>query len=297
MRRLFRILVRLVLALLLLIALALAAVYIHTERRIARTYTVSTPLLTVPTDEAAVKRGERLARVVLPCFECHGEDYGGKLIVDSFAMGRLAATNLTSGRGGVANAYRDADWARVMLHGVRKDGRSAIFMPSHEFRITEQDLGDMVAYFRALPPVDREFPPARVGPMARVISYAGFPLLPAELIDHGKVAFKAPPPDASVLSLGHHLSEMSCSGCHRTDYTGGAGPPPGSSNITPVGIGSWSERDFVRAMREHVRPNGSTIEESMPRAFGRMSDAELHAIYTYLQTVPAKGEKTKRQVQ
>jgi mono/diheme cytochrome c family protein len=296
MRRALRIVLRLVLAVLVLIAVALAAVYIHTERRIARTYTVNTPEFTAATDEAAIKRGERLARVVLPCFECHGEDYGGKLVADNFRIGRLPATNLTGGRGGIAKAYSDADWARVMLHGVRRDGRSVIFMPSHEFRITKDDLGDMVAYFRALPPVNRELPPMRIGPLARVLSYLGFPLLPAELIDHEKIAFKAPPPDTSVLATGQHLAETSCSGCHRPDYIGGAGPPPGSSNITPVGIGGWSERDFVRAMREHVRPNGSTIDPSMPRAFGRMTDAELHAIYTYLQTVPAKGEKTQRQI-
>jgi mono/diheme cytochrome c family protein len=297
MRRLFRLLIRLVLILLIVIAIAVAVVYVLTERRIARTYQVKTPRFTAPTDEGAAKRGERLARVVLPCFECHGEDYGGKIMVNTYTMGRLAATNLTRGRGGIAGSHTDEDWARVMLHGVRRDGRSVIFMPSHEFKITSADLGDMVAYFRALPPVDRELPPMRIGPMPRILSYAtGFPLLPAELIAHDSVGFKAPPADTSALSQGRHLAEVSCSGCHRPDYTGGAGPPPGSSNITTVGIGTWSEADFVRAMREHKRPNGTMIDESMPRAFGGMSDAELHAIYTYLQTVPAKGEKMKRQL-
>jgi mono/diheme cytochrome c family protein len=170
-------------------------------------------------------------------------------------------------------------------------------MPSHELQITAADLGDMIAYIRSLPPVDREMPPIRVGPMARILSYAGFPLLPAELIDHQSARFKAPPQDDSVLAQGRHLADTACGSCHKPDYTGGSGPPPGSSNITPAGIGGWSEADFVRALREGVRPNGTAISESMPRVFGQLSDTELHAIYTYLQTVRPKGEKTERQLQ
>ena len=68
------------------------------------------------------------------------------------------------------------------------------------------------------------------------------------------------------------------------------------ANITPVGIGDWSERDFVRALREHKRPNGSTISDAMPRAYGQMTDDDLEKIYAYLKTVPRKGEKTKSQL-
>lgn len=295
MRRLFRILVRLVVALLVLVAVALAIVYAHTQRRINRSYEVSVPPFTVPTDEAAIARGERLARVVVPCWKCHGEDHGGALVEDNFLLGRLTSANLTSGRGGIGATYTDQDWARILLHGVRRDGKSAIFMPSHELQITAADYGDMVAYIRSLPPVDRELPPTRVGPLARILSYGSFPLLPAELIDHSSVAFKAPPKDDSIMAQGRHLADTACGSCHRADFTGGSGPPPGSSNITPVGIGHWSEGDFVRAIREHVRPDGSAIAETMPRGFAQLSDTELHGIYTYLRTVPAKGEKTARQ--
>jgi len=296
LRRLVRILARIVLALVVLITLGLVVVYGLTERRIRRTYQVSVKDFVVPSSADAVQRGERLARVTIPCFECHGDDYGGKILVNNFALGRLGATNLTRGRGGIAATHTDEDWARALLHGVRKDGRSVIFMPAHEMRMTAAALGDMVAYFRSLPPVDREMPPPRIGPMARILSYVGFPLLPAELIDHQTVAFLRPPAEHTVLAQGRHLAEMSCSGCHRPDFTGGSGPPPGASNITNPHGSTGKSRDFLRAIREHVRPNGSKIEESMPRAFGRMTDDELHAIYTYLRTVPAKGEKTERQM-
>jgi cytochrome c553 len=295
MRRLVRILGKVLAALAVLVVLAIAIVYILTERRMSRAYRVSVPPFSVPTDAAAIKRGERLARVVLPCFDCHAEDYGGKVLVDNVMMGRLGAANLTRGRGGIAATYTDEDWARAMLHGVRKDGRSVVFMPSHEFRISAPDLADMVAYFRSLPPVDREPPALRVGPMPRVLSYVGFPLLPAELIAHDTVAFKQPLQASTPLAQGQHLAEMSCSGCHKEDFTGGGGPPPGASNITPVGIGTWTDVDFMRALREHVRPNGTKLDEAMPRAFGQMTDDELKAIFTYLKRLPAKGQKSKNQ--
>jgi mono/diheme cytochrome c family protein len=44
-----------------------------------------------------------------------------------------------------------------------------------------------------------------------------------------------------------------------------------------------------------VRPYGTLITESMPAAYGLMTDDELKAIRAYLRTVPAKGKKTRSQ--
>ena len=40
-----------------------------------------------------------------------------------------------------------------------------------------------------------------------------------------------------------------------------AGPPdlPPASNLTPAGIGHWQEADFVRALREGIRPDGRRV--------------------------------------
>jgi hypothetical protein len=71
-----------------------------------------------------------------------------------------------------------------------------------------------------------------------------------------------------------------------------AGPPglPPASNLTTAGIGNWTEADFVRALREGTRPDGTVINEFMPwKAFRGMTDAELHAIWLYLRSVPARA--------
>jgi mono/diheme cytochrome c family protein len=284
------------LALVAMVVLAGVLVYALSERRMRRAYVVSAPPIAVPTDPESIARGKRLATVVAPCGECHGRDFGGKLMVDEWAMGTLYGANLTRGRGGIGAAYTDADWVRALLHGVRRDGRSVVFMPSHDFHFTEQDTAALIAFFRALPPIDRDIPGPRVGIMARALSFGPLPLLPAELIDHERVAFASPPQGTDPVVVGRHLVDTGgCRGCHLPDLAGGGGPPPGASNITPTGIGDWSDADFLKAVRSHVRPNGTPIAESMPAAYGLMTDDELKAIRAYLRTVPATGKKTKSQ--
>jgi mono/diheme cytochrome c family protein len=298
MRKVVRILVRVVAALVVLAALLVTTAYVLVQRRQARQWHVTAPAIAIPDDEAAVARGRRLATVVSVCADCHGTDLGGKVMIDNIAMGRLWATNLTRGRGGIAATYTPADWARTILHGVKPDGRSVVFMPSHEFRFTAAEVGDMAAFFRSLPPVDRQPPAPRIGPMAAVLSYVGMPLLPAELVDHEHVQFATPDATPTTAAeTGRQLArKAACTGCHQADFAGGGGPPPGAANLTPVGIGSWTEADFIRAIRQHVRPNGSHIDEAMPLAYGQLSDGELQSLFAFLKTLPPKGEKTKRQM-
>jgi mono/diheme cytochrome c family protein len=60
-------------------------------------------------------------------------------------------------------------------------------------------------------------------------------------------------------------------------------------NITPdmeTGIGSWSEDDIVKAIREGVRPDGKILGPPMSFGFYRhMSDTDAHAIAAYIKTV------------
>jgi hypothetical protein len=67
-----------------------------------------------------------------------------------------------------------------------------------------------------------------------------------------------------------------------------------ATNITPQAIGSWSEEDFFRALREAVRPDGTPIDTTvMPVPLTRqMTDVETRAIHMYLRTVPAKATST-----
>jgi mono/diheme cytochrome c family protein len=301
MKQLLKWTFRLVVLLLLLVAALVGYVYYASGREMARTYTVTVPTLTIPTDPASVARGKYLVEHVSMCVECHDKDLGGKIVADNFAMGRLASANLTRGRGGIGGSLSDEDFVRTLLHGVRPDGRSLTFMPVADFHFNEADAGAIVAYIKSVPPVDRELPPMSVGPMARALGlFTNFPLAPAAKIDHATAKFEAASnssTSADPAAAGQYIvSTAGCRSCHGPELAGGGGPPPGAANITPVGIGTWSEQDFLTALREHKRPDGTTIGEAMPRGYGQMSEDDLHKIFSYLKTVPAKGTKTKNQL-
>jgi mono/diheme cytochrome c family protein len=107
-----------------------------------------------------------------------------------------------------------------------------------------------------------------------------------------------PPFDAATLDRGARLAAVGgCSGCHTVQggmpYAGGVPleTPFGTihgTNITPhatTGIGRWSERDFVRAMREGVDRDGRHLYPAFPyQHFALVSDDELHALYAYVMT-------------
>jgi mono/diheme cytochrome c family protein len=60
-------------------------------------------------------------------------------------------------------------------------------------------------------------------------------------------------------------------------------------NITPdmeTGIGSWSEDDIVKAVREAVRPDGRVLGPPMSfHYYNKISDNDAYAIAAYLKTV------------
>jgi mono/diheme cytochrome c family protein len=272
-------------------------VFVASNRVMARTYTVTPPQVAIPADPASLARGKYLAEKVAVCTECHGADFGGKVVDDNVALGRLVAANITRGRGGLPADYSDTDFVRALTHGVKRDGKSVIFMPVVDYVFTAEDLGAIIAYVKSMPPVDRTVPTMEVGPMARALGlFAGFPLASASMIDHAQPRLAARPDPADAVASGKYLvSSAGCYGCHGPQLTGGMGPPPGGANITPVGIGGWSEQDFLTAIRTHRRPNGTTISESMPRSYGEMQDEDLRRIYAYLKTVPPAGSKTPNQ--
>ena len=76
-------------------------------------------------------------------------------------------------------------------------------------------------------------------------------------------------PASASTELGRHIVQV-CTGCHGERLSGGKipGDPnmPEVANITPheTGLGSWTEADFLRAMREGRRPDGTAILEQMP---------------------------------
>lgn len=284
-----------------LLVLAVIGLYVVSEMRFNKTYTIAPEAITIPTDAAAIEHGKHLATAIGKCVDCHGPDLAGTVFIDA-PPGKLIAANLTAGKGGIGGKFSDADWVRAIRHGVDPDGKPLLFMPAQEFYyFNDKDLGDLIAYVKSVSPVDHEQPESEVRPLGRVLFLAGqLDLVPAELIDHTGPRPAAPEPAVNV-QYGEYLAAVGgCHGCHGPGLSGGPvpGTPPNdpdfppAANITPGGdVANWSEADFINAMRTGQRPNGKQIHPFMPWAnVGQMTDDELKATWAYLQSVPAKPD-------
>lgn len=280
----------------LVVVVLVGGVFGLSSRDFNRTYEIDLPPLAVTvegTNGHMAEWGEHLARI-RGCLDCHGEDGGGQEFVDNGAFGVLWGSNLTAGEGGVASLYGDEDWDRSIRHGVGPDGKPLMFMPSHEFwPLSDDDLASLIAFFRTTEPIDRPVPDPKPGPLARVLYLTGqLPLVPAELVDHEAERPPAPPAGPTV-EYGAYVA-TGCTGCHGAGYSGGTiagGDPnwPPAKNITPdpeTGIGAWSLADFELALREGVRPDGSTLHPAMPvQATRHLTAVEMEALYSFLMSL------------
>src|SRR5688500_17043318 len=190
MKRVLKYLLYFVCLVLCVAAAAVAYVFYASNQRVAKTYAVTPPPLQIALgDPAAIERGRYLVHKVSLCIECHGEDLGGRAVVET-PLTLLWGSNLTTGRGGLGATHTDADFVRSLTHGVKKNGQSVLFMPSQDYKFTEADTSALIAFIRSVPPVDREIPSPELGLLARALTVGNlFPLLSAEFIDHSAVAF------------------------------------------------------------------------------------------------------------
>jgi mono/diheme cytochrome c family protein len=297
--KILRILGFIVLGLVVLGGALVSYMYISTTRRINATYEVPEVAdIPLPTDAASLAEGQRLFLTV-GCVGCHGANGGGTVMSAEPAIGYVASSNLTSGSGGTASQYtRSGDWVRAIRHGVSPDGKSLLFMPAQEFgNLTDADMSKIIAYVQSLEPVDSNFEPNNLGPIARAVFMTGeVDMVAAEVIDHETVG----PWDVEVgstVEYGEYLA-VRCTACHGSALDGSLPPPPGGiqpANITPheTGIGGWTLEEFKTAIQTGTRPDGSSIDPSMPwPSYSQLTDTEVEAIYKYLQTIePVASEK------
>ena len=271
----------------LLIVLTVGTVMALSVRKIGRDFSVTPQAPAVPTDGVSLARGEHLANVIAKCSACHAADFGGATMEEDPAFGSYYAANLTSGKGGKTGNYTPVDWTRSIRHGVAPDGRALVFMPAIEYNhMTDEDLGALIAYLQSRPPVDREVPKNKPGPVARALFVmGGFPLVPAHFIDHAKPATPSIVPGRTK-EYGEYLAHVGgCAGCHGPALDGEKGAP-GAPGITPAHLSGWTEADFFRALREGKRPDGRQLTTAMPWAFtARMTDLEIGATWLYLQSL------------
>lgn len=245
----------------------------------------------LPDDAAAVARGGYLFRS-RGCTDCHGQDGAGREFLNDGKGLRVRAPNLTPGAGSAVAAYAPLDWVRSIRHGVAQSGRPLLIMPSEDYnRLTDADLGALVAFLRRLPAVDGQ--PARLDLPLPLRAFYAVGLLrdAAEKIDH-TLPPSAPVPETVSAEHGAYVANT-CIGCHGAGLSGGripGAPPawPAAANLTP-GAGSAmraypTAESFMRMMRSGRRPDDSAVSSVMPfSALKQMNDTDLQALYLHLK--------------
>ncbi len=274
-----------------LIAIGVASVYFSSNAILAKKFAVTPRPVAIPTGAEAIARGKHLA-LSRGCVDCHGQDFAGAKVIDDVPMGKVFGVNLTSGAGGLTG-YADADWVRAIRHGVARDGHGLFIMPSEEYsKLSDADVGAIVAFMKSLPPVNRANVPLALGPISRMLLSTGKMKLAADAIDHARLEPPVIAPGVTV-EYGRYLA-VACAGCHGPNFSGGKidiGPPdwPPARNLTPHESGNlakWTRQDFFRAIRERKRPDGSTLDPAMPSGFGAMNDEELDALLVFFRSLP-----------
>ena len=273
------------------------------------------PAVTAVTDSAVIAGGRYFAYGPGQCAECHSapEDSvalrnggmpplaGGR----SFRIppGTFRVPNLTPDSATGIGRRTDGELARMLRYGVRADGRAAVpFMNFHD--LSDADLVAVISFLRAQRPVHHLVPDHDLNVLGKaVMAFLIKPIGPT------KPPAPESPPARPTVERGAYLvtAVADCAGCHsqRSMVDGSFTGPPlaGGSpmettgvpaikvvppNLTPdpkTGrITAWSEQDFVARFRAGERIPGSP----MPwRAFGRMTDDDLRAVYRYLRSLPA----------
>ncbi|WP_205503508.1 c-type cytochrome [Rufibacter psychrotolerans] len=116
----------------------------------------------------------------------------------------------------------------------------------------------------------------------------------------------------SQVARGRYLAHnvMVCVDCHsERDWTKYSGPPkpgtwgkggeafskdmgfPGTffaRNITPAGVGDWTDGELFRAITAGVDKNGQALFPVMPHhLYGQLAQEDIEAVIAYIRTLPA----------
>ena len=297
--------------------------------RLARPFTVAVLLLvaggtttacfaaeTGGADTESVKRGAYIA-TASDCAACHtapgGLSFAGGLAIAS-PVGTIFSTNITpSTSAGIGN-YSEAEFARAVRKGVRKDGANLYpAMPYTSYRVlTDADVHDLYNYFlHGVAPVN--VAPTRTSlpfPMSIRASMMAW-----NLLFLSSESFVADPRQSADWNRGAYLASgpAHCSTCHTPrgflmqersglNLAGGEVGPWFAPNITSdasSGIGSWTQQELTRylatgSLPPKARAAGS-MGEAVEHSFQYLTPADVAAIATYIRTIPAVHDASDSQ--
>ena len=283
MHTLLKWITRSVIALLLLVVLLAAAVFARSAMLRRHVWEVpATALAVLPTDATAIAEGGRLA-LIMGCHDCHGAQLEGRVFFSEPHVADLIAPNLSR----LVPAYSDAELARAIRHGIRRDGTGLFAMPSASFfHLSDEDLGRLIAYLRRQPRQDGEERTTSIGPIGHVGVATGKFQTVAATMDHGATR-EAPAPSSSAAVRGQYLARIACSECHGLAFEGGL-----EGKAPPLLIAAAYPDDAFRQLLRTGESLGKRdlylMDDVAKHRFSHFSDDEITALHTFFRTPAAR---------
>ena len=244
------------------------------------------------------------------CASCHaakgakGDDRlklgGGAVLATKF--GAFQPPNISPGPDGIGG-WTLAQFDNAMRRGVSPDGRH--YYPAFPYtsyaRMTGQDVADLFAYLKSLPPVAGKPPETALAFPLNIRRGIGL----WKRIHFDDLPMVTLPPDApAAVRAGQYLVEGPghCGECHtprgplggvfRAGWLGGAPDAEGKGrvpNITPAKL-TWSEAEIAEYLKTGFTPDYDSVGGTMVEVQANMAalpDEDRAAIAAYLKAVPA----------
>jgi len=253
--------------------------------------------------ETEAERGQYLVETLAGCGNCHTpKGPNGPVPSKKFAGGDVikhadftaVTPNITPDAETGIGRWTDRQIFLAIREGKRPDGRLlGPAMPSRAYRnLADEDVKAMVAYLRSLPPI--------YNPIAAESHY-DVPLPPSWGPPAGRVEM---PPKDDKLAYGKYLAGplARCLDCHTGPSRPGEPARLGaggkefhgpwgvsvSADLTPSGLGDWSDAEIERAIRTGVSRDGRKLFPPMPfAAYRTMAADDMAALLAYLRSLPA----------
>lgn len=298
--------------------LVVLAIVSYVALRGIPSYAPEPVMLKVEITPERVEHGAKLSTVL--CGACHGNDknvLAGKFLSDMpKEFGTVYSANITQHPETGIGKWTDGDIARLLRTGIRPDGQYIPnYMPKFA-NMSDEDLASVIAYLRSdLPSVQPyDLKQTKSQPSFLVKALCNFVMKPNPMPQNPIIQ----PDTTDMAKFGRYLvaGRYDCYPCHSADFTkinelepekslgylGGGnmlynleGKEMFTANITmdeETGIGTWTEEEFVEAIRHSKRKDGTLLKYPM-LPYAVMSETEAKAIFAYLKTVPKIKNKVK----
>lgn len=258
--------------------LAWGTIWLLGERIIARRYETPPLKIVAVSNPVTLAEGERLANIA-GCLGCHGAEMNGKLFGEAPFVYRSVTANIPR----LAADYSDEDLARAIRHGVRKDGRSVIGMPSPAFfDMRDEDLAAIISFARTLPDRGAKLPKSETWILGRLELLRGLYPPEASTIDH--LADRRIFDFADKAQRGEYLAKITCAECHGLDFAGDPySDEPGSSPDLSIAA-AYSPDQFARLLRTGEPAGGRDLrlmDDVARDRFVHFTDDEIAALHAF----------------